>query len=69
MNLVMSKTLNNPEKKWLYVFFAEKDFIIFKRILWKMFRRQCLMLTETHEKQMETRQPPSAELLIVTVEN
>lgn len=27
------------------------------------------MLTETHEKQMETRQPPSAELLIVTVEN
>lgn len=33
MNIVMSKTLNNPEKKWLYVFFAEKDFVIFKRIL------------------------------------
>ena len=69
MNIVMSKTLNNPGKKMAICFFAEKDFIIFKRILWKMFRRQCLMLTETHEKQMETRQSPSAELLIVTVKN
>lgn len=34
-----------------------------------MFRRHSLMVTETHEKQMETRQSPSAELLIVTVQN
>lgn len=33
MNILMSKTLNNPEKKMAIVFFAEKDFIMFKRVL------------------------------------